>query len=182
MLVYCITISRMFWLEVPRPSQYIKNFLIITRALCLSALYKVLFVECWRYEVELGLITLKSIIKNTWPCLWKHSLDYPSIWILVSFSDNKLFYEGTLVPNAESYFKLPMKIVYDRAEKQKVRTYNDRIVNVEHGTSVPLIFSTSGGFGGMGGQTSGVTTAPATPAMQRGGTLGGRHITKLTVF
>ena len=29
---------------------------------------------------------------------------------------------------------------------------------------------------------SGVTTAPATPAMQGGGTLGGRHITKLTVF
>ena len=31
-------------------------------------------------------------------------------------------------------------------------------------------------------KTSGVTTAPATPAMQGGGTLGGRHITKLTVF
>ena len=30
--------------------------------------------------------------------------------------------------------------------------------------------------------TSGVTTAPATPAMQGGGTLGGRHISKLTVF
>ena len=30
-------------------------------------------------------------------------------------------------------------------------------------------------------KTSGVTTAPATPAMQGGGTLGGRHITKLTV-
>ena len=29
---------------------------------------------------------------------------------------------------------------------------------------------------------SGVTTAPATPAMQGGGSLGGRHITKLTVF
>ena len=29
---------------------------------------------------------------------------------------------------------------------------------------------------------SGVTTAPATPAMQGGGTLGGRHITKLTDF
>ena len=42
-----------------------------------------------------------------------------------------------------------MKIVYDRAEKQKVRAYNDRIVNVEHGTFVPLIFSTSGGIGGQ---------------------------------
>ena len=30
--------------------------------------------------------------------------------------------------------------------------------------------------------SSGVTTAPATPAMQGGGTLGGRHITKVTVF
>ena len=29
---------------------------------------------------------------------------------------------------------------------------------------------------------SGVTTAPATPAMQGGGTLGGRHITEFTVF
>ena len=49
-----------------------------------------------------------------------------------------------LNPNAESYSKLLMKIVYDRAEKQKIRAYNDRIVNVEHGTFVPLIFSTSG--------------------------------------
>ena len=30
--------------------------------------------------------------------------------------------------------------------------------------------------------TSGVTTAPATPAMQGGGTLGERHITEFTVF
>ena len=28
----------------------------------------------------------------------------------------------------------------------------------------------------------GVTNAPATPAMQGGGTLGGRYITELTVF
>ena len=55
-----------------------------------------------------------------------------------------------LNPYAESYSKLPMinKILYDHAEKQKVRAYNDRIVNVEHGTFVPLIFSTSGGIGG----------------------------------
>ena len=42
-----------------------------------------------------------------------------------------------------------MKIVYDRAEKQKIRAYNDRIVNVKHETFVPLIFSTSGGMGGQ---------------------------------
>ena len=30
--------------------------------------------------------------------------------------------------------------------------------------------------------SSGVTTAPATPAVQGGGTLGGRHITEFTVF
>ena len=42
-----------------------------------------------------------------------------------------------------------MKIVYDRAEKQNIRAYNDRIVNGEHGTFVPLIFSTSGGMGGQ---------------------------------
>ena len=45
-----------------------------------------------------------------------------------------------------------MKIVYDRAEKQKVRVYNDRIVNVEHGTFVRLIFSTSGGISGQAEQ------------------------------
>ena len=52
-----------------------------------------------------------------------------------------------LNPYAESYSKLPMKIVYDRAEKQKIRANNDRILNVEHRTFVPLIFSTSGGMG-----------------------------------
>ena len=50
-------------------------------------------------------------------------------------------------PNAESYSKLSMETVYDRAEKEKARIYNDRIVNIEHGTFVPLIFSTSGGMG-----------------------------------
>ena len=35
------------------------------------------------------------------------------------------------------------------ARPPKIRAYNDRIVNVEHGTFVPLIFSTPGGMGGQ---------------------------------
>ena len=40
-----------------------------------------------------------------------------------------------------------MKKVYENAEKQKKNAYNERILNIEHGSFTPLIFTVTGGMG-----------------------------------
>ena len=40
-----------------------------------------------------------------------------------------------------------MEKVYERAETQKRRLYNERILNVEHGSFCPLVYSVTGGSG-----------------------------------
>ena len=50
-------------------------------------------------------------------------------------------------PMARSYAIQPMTTTYNSLEKSKKAKYNERIINVEHGTFTPLIFSC---FGGMG--------------------------------
>ena len=42
---------------------------------------------------------------------------------------------------------MPPDKLYKKYEKEKERQYNDRIMNVEHGTFTPLIFATNGGAG-----------------------------------
>ena len=49
--------------------------------------------------------------------------------------------------NSDSYLHLSTKKVYEYAENQKTHSYNERILNVEHGSFVPLIFSVTGGMG-----------------------------------
>lgn len=50
-------------------------------------------------------------------------------------------------PLAKSYTKQTLSATYNSIEKQKKGKYNERIINVEHGTFTPLVFSC---FGGMG--------------------------------
>ena len=49
--------------------------------------------------------------------------------------------------NACSQKHLPVITILEKHEKEKNRTYNSRIVNVEHGTFTPLVFSLTGGAG-----------------------------------
>ena len=49
--------------------------------------------------------------------------------------------------NSSSQMTLSSKQLYTRHENEKIRAYNDRIINVEQGSFTPLIFSTNGGFG-----------------------------------
>ena len=49
--------------------------------------------------------------------------------------------------NSDSYRSMPPLKVYERHEREKRRKYNDRILNIEHGTFTALIFSISGGMG-----------------------------------
>ena len=50
-------------------------------------------------------------------------------------------------PNSESYLSSSTEKVYERAETQKRRLYNERILNVEHGSFCPLVYSVTGGSG-----------------------------------
>ena len=59
-----------------------------------------------------------------------------------SFFDIKM-----LNPNSDSYAALATKKVYEQAERKKRALYNERILEVEHGTFAPLIFSVTGGAG-----------------------------------
>ena len=61
-----------------------------------------------------------------------------------AFFDIRVFY-----PNASSYRYLQLSSVYRRHENEKKRNYEDRVKEVEHGSFTPLVFSTSGGMGGL---------------------------------
>ena len=50
-------------------------------------------------------------------------------------------------PNSDSYMDMTTKKVYERAESQKKNAYNERILNIEHGSFTPLIFTVTGGIG-----------------------------------
>ena len=58
------------------------------------------------------------------------------------FIDVRIFH-----PNAPSYIHKNLNQVYLEHEREKKRTYNDRILNIDKGTFTPLVFSTAGGMG-----------------------------------
>jgi hypothetical protein len=59
-----------------------------------------------------------------------------------AFFDTRIFY-----PHAQCYQGQPLKKIYTSIEKEKKRKYCDRILQVEHGTFTPLVFSSNGGMG-----------------------------------
>ena len=58
------------------------------------------------------------------------------------FFDVRVFH-----PNAPSYRNMQLPSAYRLHERQKQRSYDQRIREVEHGSFTPLVFSTSGGMG-----------------------------------
>ena len=50
-------------------------------------------------------------------------------------------------PNADSYKDKTLEQIYSLHESSKKNEYNDRVLQVEKGSFVPLVFTTSGGFG-----------------------------------
>ena len=57
------------------------------------------------------------------------------------------FYVRVFHPNAPSYRNMQLPSAYRLHERQKQRSYDQRIKEVEHGSFTPLVFSTSGGMG-----------------------------------
>ena len=50
-------------------------------------------------------------------------------------------------PNSLSYQGKEINKIYEQNEKEKKRTYNQRIIQVEKASFTPLVFTTSGGMG-----------------------------------
>ena len=50
-------------------------------------------------------------------------------------------------PNAPSYVDKSIDQVYTAFEKEKKKAYNERVIQMEKGTSNPIVMSTSGGVG-----------------------------------
>ena len=50
-------------------------------------------------------------------------------------------------PNAESYKDLEPQQIYRTNENEKKRLYSRRVLDIEHGTFTPLVFTTTGGMG-----------------------------------
>ena len=59
-----------------------------------------------------------------------------------TFLDIKIFH-----PNCPSYANLDIEKAYISHENIKKRKYKERILNVEHGSLTPVVFSTTGGAG-----------------------------------
>ena len=57
-----------------------------------------------------------------------------------AFFDVRIFH-----PNATSNRSKTLPQLYQAHENEKKRTYNQRIIEVEHASFTPLVFSTSGG-------------------------------------
>ena len=53
--------------------------------------------------------------------------------------------DSIVTDNERSLFQLPARLGgFTKHEREKKRQYNNRIVNVEHGTFTPLVFSVNG--------------------------------------
>ena len=59
-----------------------------------------------------------------------------------TFFDVRVFH-----PNAPSYRKMQLPSAYCLHERQKPRSYDQRVREIEHGSFTPLVFTTSGGMG-----------------------------------
>ena len=49
-------------------------------------------------------------------------------------------------PNAKQYANIELSKAYEINEKEKKKTYNERILQVEHGSFTPLVMSATGGM------------------------------------
>ena len=54
---------------------------------------------------------------------------------------------GVCHPNAKSYRDLEPQQIYRLHKNEKKRQYSSRVLNIEHGTFTPLIFTTTGEMG-----------------------------------
>ena len=59
----------------------------------------------------------------------------------------RFFFIRVTNPNSESLIKTPVEKILIKQEREKKNNYNQIIMNVEHGTFTPLVFSIDGSTG-----------------------------------
>ena len=65
------------------------------------------------------------------------------VWI----RGNKAYFDVKVFnPLARSYFNQTLKAAHKSNENAKKRLYMERVINVEHGTFTPLVFTCLGGI------------------------------------
>ena len=62
------------------------------------------------------------------------------------FGDKAFFDMRIFNPIAKNYLNMPLKNAYINNEKEKKRQHNEKVINIEHGTFTPLVFSCYGGM------------------------------------
>ena len=50
-------------------------------------------------------------------------------------------------PFAKTHFNTKLESAFDRNETSKKSEYNERVINIEHGSFTPVVLSAYGGFG-----------------------------------
>ena len=99
---------------------------------------------CNDVEIELPLQPLEGeIINGLTSVNVKHDARARGFW---REGQNAFFDVKIINTNSESQRHLTSEKIFTKHEREKKRQYNNSIMNVEHGTSTPLVFSVNGGI------------------------------------
>ena len=102
-----------------------------------------------RIEPHLQKLTGESLVEKMANETDEARLDVSArgFWIAgqMAFFDVRVFN-----PNAKRYANQELSKAYDINEKEKKKQYNERILQVEHGSFTPLVMSATGGMGREG--------------------------------
>ena len=85
-------------------------------------------------------------------------------WICGSPRTDAFFYVRVFHPHAESYHHSSLPSPYRKYEKEKKRQYGRRVLDLEHASFTPLVFTTAGG---MGGEATATYKCLASPIAER---------------
>ena len=100
---------------------------------------------CKDVRIEPDLLPVGDVLLESANIAERARLDVPAIGIWRTME--RTFLDVRIVhPNAASYREKTIEKIYELHEKEKKRSYNQRVLQVERATFTPLVFSTTGGM------------------------------------
>ena len=100
---------------------------------------------CKDVRIEPELLPVGNVVVDSSNTAEKARLDVSAIGIWSPME--RTFLDVRIVhPNSASYRDKTIEKIYEMHEKEKKRSYNQRIMQVERATFTPLVFSTTGGM------------------------------------
>ena len=100
---------------------------------------------CKDVRIEPDLLPVGNVLLESANIAERARLDVSAIGIWSPME--RTFLDVRIVhPNAASYREKTIEKIYELHEKEKKRSYNQRVMQVERGTFTPLVFSTTGGM------------------------------------